>query len=471
MASRTDRLMAPRPVRRFLPRTPGRPSPVRPATALLVQEARWRGIWRLYWPLALTMALQVAVGLVDTWIAGQIGAQALAIVGVILQVTFLVNAVTIAVGVGTHALVARLVGGNQWPEAAAAARQSLMLGAVLTVAVVAPLMAAAPMLYDALGLGPAGRGEGIAYLRLVLLGVVPMNVGIVLANVLRARAAMATLLLASAVEAGAWLFCSLALGLGLGLGLLGLGLGFLAGKALQVAVAWRTYRRSRLYEGASWRPDLSWHRRILRVGLPSAAHVLVRNVGGLAFYAVLGLLVFSTDAVAAYSIGLRLEAVAYLLVFGLGAVAATMVGQHLGAGRADRASKAVWRIMRLALGLAAALGLGAWWAADRLAMAFCEDPLVWNYASDFLRVTALALPAMAATVVLNGAFQGAGETRVPMTCALIGVAVGLPLAWALACPLGWGPTGAWWGMAAAGAVQAGLAAWWFMRGAWRTRRV
>ena len=438
---------------------------------MLVQEARWRGIWRLYWPLALTMALQVAVGLVDTWIAGRIGAQALAIVGVVLQVVFLVNAVTIAVGVGTHAVVARLVGGDQWAEAATAARQSLLLGVALTAAVVAPLMVLAPTLYDALGLGPAGRAEGVAYLRLVLAGVVPMNVGIVLTSVLRARGAMTTQLLASAAEAGVWASCSLVLGLAFGWGLAGLGLGFLLGKAVQVAVAWRTFTVSRLYAGGSWRPDLAWHRRILRVGLPSAAHVLVRNLGGLTFYAVLGLLAFSTDAVAAYTIGLRLEAVAYLLVFGLGAVAATMVGQHLGAGRADRAGQAVWKIMRLALGAAGVLGLVAYGAADQLAMAFCEDPLVWAYAADFLRVTAIALPAMAASVVLNGAFQGAGETRVPMACALAGLGVGLPLAWALACPLGWGPGGAWWGMAAAGVVQAGLAGWLFLRGGWRTRRV
>lgn len=470
MSRRTDRLIAPKPISRIAVRPAGRPA-VRAATAMLVQEARWRGIWRLYWPLALTMALQVAVGLVDTWIAGQLGAQALAIVGVVLQVIFLVNAVTIAVGVGTHAVVARLVGGDQWSEAAVAARQSLLLGMALTAAVVVPLMACAPALYDTLGLGPAGRAEGITYLRLVLAGVVPMNVGIVLASVLRARGAMTTLLIASALEAGMWLLCSLVLGVGLGMGLVGLGLGFLVGKAAQVAVAWRTFLLSRLYAGASWRPDLAWHRRILRVGLPSAAHVLVRNLGGLTFYAVLGLLAFSTDAVAAYSIGLRLEAVAYLLIFGLGAVAATMVGQHLGAGRADRAGKAVWRIMRVALGVAVVLGLGAYWAADRLAMAFCEDPLVWAYAADFLRVTALVLPAMAASVVLNGAFQGAGETRVPMACALAGLGVGLPLAWALACPLGWGPGGAWWGMAASGVVQATLAGIWFMRGDWRTRRV
>lgn len=471
MAARTTRLIAPRPVPRPFARRAGRPAPVRAATAMLVQEARWRGIWRLYWPLALTMALQVAVGLVDTAIAGRLGAEAVAVVGVVLQVVFLMNAVTIAVGVGTHALVARLVGGGAWDEAAAAARQSLVLGLGLTALVIAPLIAAAPALYDLLGLAPAGRAEGVWYLRLMLLGVVPMNVGIVLANVLRARGAMATQLRASAAEAGVWLACSLVLGLGLGWGLAGLGIGFLLGKTVQVAVAGRTFTRSRLSTGASWRPDLGWHRRILRVGLPSAAHVLVRNLGGLTFYAVLGLLAFSTDAIAAYSIGLRLEAVAYLLVFGLGAVAATMVGQHLGAGRPDRATTAVWRIMRLALGVAAILGGVAWWGADPLAMAFCDDPLVWNYAADYLRVAALALPAMAATVVLNGAFQGAGETRVPLACAGAGMAVGLPLAWFLACGLGWGPVGAWWGMAAAGTVQAALAGWWFSRGHWRTRRV
>ena len=66
------------------------------------------------------------------------------------------------------------------------------------------------------------------------------------------------------------------------------------------------------------------------------------------------------------------------------------------------------------------------------------------------------------------AFNGAGDTATPTKINLIGYwAVQLPLAWALAWPLGFGPRGMYGAVAVAEVVVSVLAIVYFRQGRWK----
>jgi putative MATE family efflux protein len=420
------------------------------------------------------MVANAGVGLLETWIAGHFGAVEQAVVGLTMQLVLLINALTTAVAIGAQALVSRFVGAGEWAEAGRAARQAVVLGLVLSVGLLPLVWLAAPGLYAVLGAPEAVQQAGTPYLRSLVIGLLPMDILIVLHAVLRARGLSVGLLGTAIVENLVWMTGSLGAGLGLGLGLPGLAVGFVAGKLSGLAVAWAIFSRMQLYREAAggWRPERAWFGRLLRIGFPSAVQVLMRNVGMMAFFGILSLLPGPTAVVAAFSIGMRVEAVAFLPCFALNIAAATLVGQNLGAGRPDEAARATWRVAAVGIVVMTGFAVLFWFGANALAARFTADPLVRGHVAEYLRVAAISEPFLALAMVLNGALQGAGDARAPMWSVLVfQLMLRVPLGYALALPLGWGTSGAWWAMTVSMVAQGLGITWYFRLGRWRHMNV
>ena len=85
-------------------------------------------VLRLALPAVGEQLLNLMVGLVDTFLVGHLGKQSLAAVGLANEWVMVATTFFGAVAVGTTALIARAVGGEDWPLAGRALRQSLLLG-------------------------------------------------------------------------------------------------------------------------------------------------------------------------------------------------------------------------------------------------------------------------------------------------------------------------------------------------------
>jgi Na+-driven multidrug efflux pump len=110
--------------------------------------------------------------------------------------------------------------------------------------------------------------------------------------------------------------------------------------------------------------------------------------------------------------------------------------------------------------------------APQLVSAFSSDPAVIPYGVECLRIVAAGFLFYGYGMVLSMSFNGAGDTRTPTLINLFCLWLfEIPLAWVLAHPLGFGPTGVFIAVAVAFSVLALVSAWLFKRGSWKTRRV
>lgn len=212
------------------------------------------------------------------------------------------------------------------------------------------------------------------------------------------------------------------------------------------------------FHDVSWRPDAVRMWRVVRLGTPAAAQ-LVLEVGVFAAVSALAARI-SPEALAANQIVLNIATVFFMVPLGLSSAAAVRVGQSVGRGDHDGARRAGWTALLLAasgavLTAGLLLGVPGW-----LLGIFTTDASVLALGGTLLVVCAVFQPFDGVQVVSTGVLRGVGDTHTPMVCNLIGHwVIGLPLAYVLCFWRGWGVLGLWWGLSF-GLILVGIALVW-----------
>ncbi|HRZ90796.1 MAG TPA: MATE family efflux transporter, partial [Spirochaetia bacterium] len=177
---------------------------------------------------------------------------------------------------------------------------------------------------------------------------------------------------------------------------------------------------------------------------------------------------FGTGAIAAFGVGNRLIGLFDLPAHGLSVATTTLVGQALGARDEDRAARVVGSALRLCLvlvglPLAASVAFGG-----HLVRFFVADPEAVAVGDLMFKVVAPSVLFFCLYLVLSGAFQGAGDTRVIMVLSVVRLwIVRVPLAYALAFLAGMGPMSIWIAMFVSNLATALAGLAWFRGGRWR----
>src|SRR5262249_43293225 len=159
------------------------------------------------------------------------------------------------------------------------------------------------------------------------------------------------------------------------------------------------------------RLDLRLMQSVLRLSGSGTFQILVGTASYVGLVRIIAL--FGSAALAGYTIGIRVILFALLPAFGISNAAATMVGQNLGAGRPERAERAVWTAARYNMVFLGAVGLIFLAVAPAIASLFSTDPAVVPFAVGCLRIVSLGFVFYAVGMTLTQSFNGAGDTWTP----------------------------------------------------------
>jgi len=432
-----------------------------------------RSILLLAIPMVLEMALESVFAVTDVFFVGRLGPDAVAAVGLTESMLTLVYALAMGLGIGTTAVVARRIGEKDREGAANAAAQAILLGILGAILLGTLGVTFAPRLLALMGASPEVLRLGSGYTRVMLGGEATIVLIFVVNAVFRgagdAAIAMRVLWLANAIN----ILLGPCFIFGLGpfpqLGVTGAAVATTIGRGTGAL-----YALSRLLRPGS---RVAVGRRHLRFDLPVMRTVArlsgsgaVQSIVGMASWIGLVRIVatFGSQALAGYTVGIRVVVFAILPSWGMSNAAATLVGQNLGAGDPGRAERSVWRACLYNLAFLSFTGLIFVVFARPIVSAFTSDPEVLAFGTDCLRIVAAGFPFYAYGMVLSQSFNGAGDTRTPTLLNLIVFWIWeLPLAWALAVTLGLGPRGAFVAVGVAFSTLALGAAAIFRRGRWK----
>ena len=181
---------------------------------------------------------------------------------------------------------------------------------------------------------------------------------------------------------------------------------------------------------------------------------------------------FGSVALAGYTITVRIVLFALLPCWGMSNAAATLVGQNLGAHRPERAERAVWRAALYNVFFLGGVSLLFVVFAHGIVSVFSADSQVVAIGTRGLRIVSVGFVFYAYGMVMTQAFNGAGDTMTPTLINLFCFWLWeVPIAYALAVPFGFGPTGVFAAILIAFSAIAVVGVVLFKRGKWKTVKV
>ncbi len=429
-------------------------------------------------PMILEMSMESMFAIVDTFFVAKLGSESVAVVGLTESILALIYAVGIGLSIGATATVARRVGEKDMDGAARTATHAVYLGVIVSVLMGAAGVIFAPRILHLLGAEPHVIEMGVPFMR-IMLGTNGVIVFLFLLNgIFRgagdAAIALRVLIIANGLNI---LFCPLFI-FGIGpfpeLGVTGAAVATVCGRGTGVIyAAWTLFGRSngRLHvHREHWTFDPKLLSGLVRLSGTAVLQFLVSTASWSVLVTIMA--VFGTIALAGYQIGLRVIIFVLLPAVGLANAAATLVGQNLGAGKPERAERSVWIASGLNAGLLGFAGAFFVMFADLVISIFTTDPEVAVIGRNCLRIVGYGYAFYGLAIVMESAFNGAGDTWTPTYLNLVLFWLfEIPLAYVLANHYGLGPNGIFWAITLAFSTLAVAAAFMFKRGRWKLKTV
>jgi len=436
-----------------------------------------RAVLLLATPMVLEMLMESLFAIVDVFWVTRLGANAIATVGLTESMLTLVFSVAMGVSMSTTAMVARRTGEKDPRAASTAAVQAILLGIALAVLMGVPGYWLAPRLLEWMGAPADLVATGYRYTSIVLGGSISVMLLFLNNAIFRgagdASIAMRVLWVANLINLALDPCFIFGLGPFPRLGVTGAAVSTLTGRSLGVLYQlWiLTGGRSRVV--IRW-PDVRVVPRVIgsliRVSTTGVMQFAVAHTSWIALVRIISS--FGSAAVAGYTIGIRIFIFAILPSWGLSGAAATMVGQNLGAGKPQRAERAVYLTAlynMVFLAFVAAVFIAV---PEQIVRLFTTDSVVSPFAVNCLRIIALGNLCYAWGMVMVQAFNGAGDTVTPTLINMVGFWLcEIPLAWALAFPAGMQVRGVFTAIPISELFITAMGLIMFLRGRWKKSKI
>lgn len=436
-----------------------------------------RAIFLLSIPMILEMAMESLFAVVDIYFVSHLGINAITTVGLTESVLTLVYTVAMGLGMAATAMIARRTGEKNPDAAAHAAMQSLYPGLFISLLVsIAGIFFAKDILL-VMGAAKEVADYGYVYTKILLGGNIVIILLFLINGIYRgagdAALAMRALWIANGLNI---LLCPLLIS-GWGpvpaLGLKGAAIATFIGRGIGVS-----YQLYHLVKGKDLiritrkhlAPAFGVMMSILKIAAGATAQMLIASASWIFLVRIIAY--FGKDAVAGYTIAIRVIIFTILPAWGMANAAAALVGQNLGARQPERAETSAWRAAffnMLFLGMIAIIFM---FAAPAIIGFFTNEQIVIDYAVQCIRLMSAGYIFYAYGMVLTQSFNGAGDTRTPMLINLFSMWMWqMPLAWTLAIWLKMGPSGVFWAIPISESTGAIAAIILFRRGAWKKVKI
>ena len=399
-----------------------------------------KALWTLAIPIMFGMGIHTLYNIVDMMFIGRLGGNAIAGVAFNMPIFFLMLGLTMGLGSGVTASIARYIGENNKKNADNSAEHALALAAVIALVFTSAGLFFGDKILVVLGAEGEILTLGWDYLYIIIIGLPFMIFSGFFRSILAGEGDMKFPMMV----AGLGTILNIILdpififkleeygGIGFGMGVKGAAMATVICQLVVFIIfiymlfvkkhAYITFRLKYFTPSK----EILWD--IVKVGLPASMSMIIMAVGQGVFNKIL--IHYSSQTVAAYQVAGRLDMLIFLPIFAIAGGMTTLVGMFYGAKKIDALNQIVKYGISRAFMITLVSSTFVYIFAETFSGWFTQDQEIINVSVGFLRLLCLMYPLVAIAITSGRVMQGLGKgipVLVITTVRVLGVSAPLAL--------------------------------------------
>ncbi|MBT4063831.1 MAG: MATE family efflux transporter [Candidatus Marinimicrobia bacterium] len=370
-----------------------------------------KALWTLAIPIMAGMGIHTLYTIVDMIFIGRLGGNAIAAVAFNMPLFFLVLGLSFGVGSGVTASIARFIGAKDKVSADNTAEHAVALGLIISIILTTLGLIYGEDLLRRLGATKSVLPVSWSYLKISLIGLPFMVFSTFFRSILSGEGDMK---LPMAVA-----------GLGTIINIIldpififtlefGVGGAAMASAISQLIVflifVYMLFIKEHAYikfRMGDFSPSMFIVKDIIRVGFPASMSMIIMAFGQLVFNRIL--VRFSTDAVAAYQVGGRMDMVIFLPIMAIASALTTIVGMFYGAKEFEKIKFIAKYGIICAIMVTSILSILLYIFAPFVVKSFTQEVDIQSIAVTYIRTICLIYPLIAFGMSVGRILQGLGK--------------------------------------------------------------
>ncbi len=372
-------------------------------------------LWFLALPLMFGMMVQTIYSLVDMIFIGMVGSSSLTALAFNLPILFFGMGLVFGLGSGVTTVIAQYIGANDIEKANNSAQQSIYMGLIIGFFLTAFGLIFGKKILQFLGTPLDILPLAWNYFKIIVSAYVFIVMSIFFRSIFSGEGDMKTPMIVGGFGTILNIILDPIFIFSFNMGIEGAAL---ATVVSQIVVSLIFAYLILIKKYSIIKLSLSVYQfsfkillKIIKIGLPASFSMIIMSLGGASFNRIL--VEFSSDAVAAFQIGIRLDHIFLIPSISISTSVVTLVGMFYGAEKFKLAKQITLYAIRSTILIAILIGFLFFIFSDNIVSIFSDNANIQNICSQYLRYFVFGYPFIAISMISGRAMQGLGK-GIPM---------------------------------------------------------
>ena len=380
-------------------------------------------------PSSIGTIFQNLYSVVDSIFAGKmISTFALAAIGQIFPIYFVIIALGVGLGIGSTSLIANNIGSNNLNKAAQVFAQTIVLSIIVAIIISFIGINFSEIIIRTINDNQKTLNYSTQYINIIFIGSIFIFILMTLNSSLSAQgdtksyrnvlifSFILNILLNPILITGKLFGMKLFAPLGIS----GIAIATILSQFVGIFYLLFKIKKTIIYNKVKliyFIPNFSIIRTILTLGIPASIGLMMIAVGSYILLFVVAY--FGDNAIAGYTAAIRYEQLFFLPLLGLSTAVISIVGQNFGGKNYNRVKETNRKALKLGIFILIILGIIMYLTSELAMTIFTSNEEVIKYGSIYLKISAFMFPAFPFFFINNATFQGLKKPLIVMFLAIL----------------------------------------------------